>query len=273
MEEQRERDIEGHIIVGNNIADKQQWSKSETASAPSKNMTDSNYEAIKEILFPEMKEENNNLKEEIQQQREQIEDMTDENTKLHRALSEQVLLVQEYRDKLEKLQKLFNESSQEGVTVITDGLDFVFDVTHFNEYIRIDQIHFLFLQLQKLVDIKIEPDKYLLNNAAAIVPVYIILTSNTKIPEIFRYRGSMSDFCNEWNCNVVAYIKDKERAKAITCNPESFEREHRKEPWPRTSPSTWRRDIINGRNKRKLDRAINIKTHMENLLVAQKASC
>ena len=272
MEEQRERDIEGHIIVGNNIADKQQWSKSETASAPSKNMTASNLEAVKSILFPEIIEENNNLKEEIQHKQEQIESLTDENTRLHRALSEQVLLVQECKEKLEKLQKVFDENSQEGVMINSDGLKFTYNITNFSEYIKIDQLHFLFLQLQKLADIKIEPDKYLLNNAAAIVPIYIILTSSTKIPETFRYRGSMSDFCNEWNSNVVAYIQDKERAKAITCNPDSFEREHRKEPWPRTSPSTWRRDIINGRNKRKLDRAINIKIHIENLLVAQKTS-
>ena len=272
MEEQREQDIEGHIIVGNNIADKQQWSKSETASAPSKNMTDSNLEAVKSILFPEIIEENKNLKEKNQQQNEQIECLVDENGSLKSIVADKELELKKCKEQLEKLQKLFNEASQEGVTVVTDGLDFVFDVTHFNEYIRIDQIHFLFLQLQKLVDIKIEPDKYLLNNAAAIVPVYIILTSSAKIPETFRYRGSMSDFCNEWNCNVVAYIKDKERAKTITCNYDSFEREHRKEPWPKTSPATWRKDIINGRNKLKLDRAINIKIHIENLLVAQKTS-
>lgn len=273
MEELGEHDIEGHIIVGNNIADKQQWSKSETASAPSKNMTDSNLEAVKSILFPEIIEENNNLKEEIQHKQEQIESLTDENTRLHRALSEQVLLVQEYKDKLENLQKLFNENSQEEVTVITDGLDLVFDVTHFNEYIRIDQIHFLFLQLQKLVDIKIEPGKYLLDNASAVVPIYIVLTSSTNIPETFKYKGSMRDFCNEWNSNVVAYIKDKERAKALTCDYENFKRENSKEPWTRTSPATWRRDIINSRSKLKLNRAINIKLQLERLLKTIPSPC
>ena len=68
MEELGERDIEGHITLGDDIADKQQWSKSETTHAPSKNMTDSNLEAVKQLLLPEIVEENNNLKEEIQQQ-------------------------------------------------------------------------------------------------------------------------------------------------------------------------------------------------------------
>lgn len=273
MEEQREPDIEGHIIVGNNIADIQQWSKSETASAPSKNMMDSDSEAIKRFLFPKIIEENNNLKEEIQQQQEQIESLMEENGSLRNIVVDKELEIKRCKEKLEKLQKLFSENSQEEVTVITDGLDLVFDVTHFNEYIRIDQIHFLFLQLQKLVDIKIEPDKYLLDNASAVVPIYIVLTSSTNIPETFRYKGSMRDFCNEWNSNVVAYIKDKERAKALTCDYENFKRENSKEPWTRTSPATWRRDIINSRSKLKLNRAINIKLQLERLLKTIPPPC
>jgi len=273
MTEQREQDIEGHITLGDNIADKQQWSKSETTNTPSKNMTDSNLEAVKDILFPEIIEENNYLKAENQQQKEQIENLTDENGKLHRALSEQVLLVQEYKDKLEKLQKVFDEDCQESVTVVTDGLDFIFDVTHFCEYIRIDQIHFLFLQLQKLVDIKIEPDKYLLDNASAVVPIFILLTQSTNIPSIYRYEGNMRDFCNEWNCNVVPYIKDKERAKALTCDYDNFKRERDKEPWNTTSPATWRKDAMYKRNKLKLARAVNIKQQLEKLFKTSTFPC
>ena len=270
MEELGERDIEGHITLGDDIADKQQWSKSETTHAPSKNMTDSNLEAVKQLLLPEIVEENNNLKVRNQEQQEQIDSLIDENDKLHRLVSTQALQIQEYKEKLEKLQKLFNEESQEGITVITDGLDFAFDVTHFNEYIRIDQIHFLFLQLQKLADIKIGPDKYLLDNASAIVPIFIFLTQSTSI---YKYEGNMHDFCNEWNSNVAAYIKDKDRAKALTCDYENFKREHNKEPWNKTSPSTWRRDITNSRNKLKLDRAINIKLQLEKLLKTNISPC
>ena len=277
MEEQRERDIEGHIIVGNNTANKQQWAKSETEQSPSKHLTDSNFEAVKELLFPEVIEENNNLKEENRQQQEKIENLTDENSKLHRALSEQVLLVQKYKDKLEKLQRAFDENSQEGVMINSDGLKFTYDITNFNEYIKIDQIDFMFLQLQKLVDIKIEPNKYLLDCAAAVVPVYIVLskrfTMSSTTPYIYSYGGSMRDFCNEWNVNVVAYIKDEERAKALTCVYESFKREHSKAPWSQTSPTTWRRDIINSRNKTKLDRAINIKMYIDRLLPVKITSC
>lgn len=277
MAEQRELDIEGHIIVGNNTADKQQWSKSETEQSPSKHLTDSNFEAVKELLFPEVIEENKNLKEENRQQQEKIENLTDENSKLHRALSEQVLLVQKYKDKLEKLQRAFDENSQEGVMINSDGLKFTYDITNFNEYIKIDQIDFMFLQLQKLVDIKIEPNKYLLDCAAAVVPVYIVLskrfTMSSTTPYIYSYGGSMRDFCNEWNVNVVAYIKDEERAKALTCVYESFKREHSKAPWSQTSPTTWRRDIINSRNKTKLDRAINIKMYIDRLLPVKITSC
>lgn len=277
MAEQRELDIEGHIIVGNNIADKQQWSKSKTEPSPSKHLTDSNLEAVKELLFPEVIEENNNLKEENRQQQEKIENLTDENSKLHRALLEQVLLVQKYKDKLEKLQRAFDENSQEGVMINSDGLKFTYDITNFNEYIKIDQIDFMFLQLQKLVDIKIEPNKYLLDCAAAVVPVYIVLskrfTMSSTTPYIYSYGGSIRDFCNEWNVNVVAYIKDKERAEALTCDYESFKREHSKAPWSQTSPTTWRRDIINSRNKTKLDRAINIKMYIDRLLPVKISSC
>lgn len=277
MAEQRELDIEGHIIVGNNIADKQQWSKSKTEPSPSKHLTDSNLEAVKELLFPEVIEENNNLKEENRQQQEKIENLTDENSKLHRALLEQVLLVQKYKDKLEKLQRAFDENSQEGVMINSDGLKFTYDITNFNEYIKIDQIDFMFLQLQKLVDIKIEPNKYLLDCAAAVVPVYIVLskrfTMSSTTPYIYSYGGSIRDFCNEWNVNVVAYIKDKERAEALTCDYESFKREHSKAPWSQTSPTTWRRDIINSRNKTKLDRAINIKMYIDRLLPVKITSC
>lgn len=273
MEEQREQDIEGHITLGDNIAHKQQWSKSETVPALSKDMTDSNLEAVKSILFPEIIEENNNLKEEIQQQQEQIESLMDENGSLRNIVVDKELEIKRCKEKLEKLQKLFSENPQEEVTVITDGLDFVFDVTHFNEYIRIDQIHFLFLQLQKLADIKIEPDKYLLDNASAIVPIFILLTQSVSIPTIYRYEGNMRDFCNEWNSNVVAYIKDKERAKALTCDYENFKRENSKEPWTSTSPATWRKDIINSRSKLKLNRAVNIKIQLEKLLKTITSPC
>ncbi len=284
MAEQRELDIEGHIIVDNNIADKQQWSKSKTEPSPSKHLTDSNLEAVRELLFPEVIEESNNLKEENRQlkeenwqQKEQLENQTDENTRLRRVVSDQALLLQEYKDKLEKLQRAFDENNQGGMMVSTDGLKFVYNVTHFNEYIKIDQIDFMFLQMQKLVEIKIEPDKYLLDNAAAVVPVYIVLskrfTMSSTTPYIYSYGGSMRDFCNEWNSNVVAYIKDEERAKALTCVYESFKREHSKAPWSQTSPTTWRRDIINSRNKTKLDRAINIKMYIDRLLPVKITSC
>ena len=266
MTEQREQDIEGHITLGDNIADKQQWSKSETTNTPSKNLIDSRFEAVKDILFPEIIKENKNLKAENQQQKELIESLMDENGSLRNIVANKELEINKCKEKLKELQTLFKGCRQEEITVSTNVFKFTYDVTHFNEYIEIEQIDFLFMQLQKLVEIKIEPDRYLLDNASAVVPIFIILTNSKKINPIYRYSGGMNDFCNEWNSNVVAYIKDKDRAKALTCNYISFKAECGRAPMKNTMPSMWKRDIIDSKNKRKLERAINIRTYLEKLL-------
>ena len=122
-----------------------------------------------------------------------------------------------------------------------------------------------FLNLQKLTDIKTAPDQYLINNASAVVPIYLLLTESKKIPEIYRYKGTKSDFCREWNSNVASRIPDKDRSQALTIEYDSFKAECNRAPWKNSSPANWNRDKVDSKHKVKLDRAVNTKKHLERL--------
>ena len=155
---------------------------------------------------------------------------------------------------------------QDELTVSTDVLHFEYDILHFGNGATPLLVDMLFRKLQELADTKIAPDQYLIDNASAVVPIYILLTQSPNINPIYRYKGHMSDFCKEWNSNVASRIADEERSKKLTCRYESFKSEYGRVPWTVTSPASWRTDIDSRREKIKLERAYNTKVRVESLL-------
>ena len=265
--ETRDYTPDSDTVQDNNTGDMQQaWTSVETSPMPADNIYKKAVDAFGQMVHSGLVKERDELKADNEKKTEENALLREENDKLHRLTSNQALELQEYKDKLIKLQDLFNNQRQGEPTVSSDVLHFEFDVVHFDEYITIDQINTLFLKLQEIVNIKTAPDHYLIDTAAAVVPIYIMLTQSKKINPIYRYKGTMSDFCNEWNTNVASRIADKERSQTLTCNYEAFKKEHGRAPWNKSTPATWRNDSKASRNKKKLERAANTKMHLERLL-------
>ena len=101
--------------------------------------------------------------------------------------------------------------------------------------------------------------------AAAIAPIFILLTKDERIAKKYRYKGTLESFCNEWNCNVAANITDEEHSKKLTCNYGSFKAVINRAPFKDSSIASWKRLFDEGKSKNILRRAINIKVQMEKL--------
>jgi hypothetical protein len=250
----------------NNTGDMQQaWASDETLPVPADNKYKKAVDAFGQMLYADLVRERDELKVENQEKNKENVRLREENDKLHRLTSNQALELQDCKDKIIQLQSLFNSQMEGEPTISNDVLHFEYDVVHFDEYITIEQINNVFLNLQKLTDIKTAPDQYLINNASAVVPIYLLLTESKKIPEIYRYKGTKSDFCREWNSNVASRIPDKDRSQALTIEYDSFKAECNRAPWKGSSPANWNRDKVDSKHKVKLDRAVNTKKHLERL--------
>ena len=264
--ETRDYNIDSDTGQDNNTGDMQQaWTSDETSPVPADNKYKKAVDVFGQMFYADLVKERDELKVENQEKDKENARLREENDKLHRLASTQALELQDCKDKIIQLQSIFNSQMEGEPTISNDVLHFEYDVVHFDEYITIDQINNVFLNLQKLTDIKTAPDQYLINNASAVVPIYILLTESKKIPEIYRYKGTKSDFCREWNSNVASRIPDKDRSQALTIEYDSFKAECNRAPWKNSSPANWNRDKVDSKHKVKLDRAVNTKKHLERL--------
>ena len=264
--ETRDYNIETDGVQDNSTGDMQQaWTSDETSPVPADNKYKKAVDVFGQMFYAELIKERDELKANYEEETEKNARLREENDKLHRLASTQALELQDCKDKIIQLQSLFNSQIEGEPTISNDVLHFEYDVVHFDEYITIDQINNVFLNLQKLTDIKTAPDQYLINNASAVVPIYLLLTESKKIPEIYRYKGTKSDFCREWNSNVASRIPDKDRSQALTIEYDSFKAECNRAPWKGSSPANWNRDKVDSKHKVKLDRAVNTKKHLERL--------
>ena len=264
--ETRDYNIETDGVQDNSTDDMQQaWTSDETSPVPADNKYKKAVDVFGQMFYAELIKERDELKANYEEETEKNARLREENDKLHRLASTQALELQDCKDKIIQLQSLFNSQMEGELTISNDVLHFEYDVVHFDEYLTIDKINIFFLNLQNLAKVKINPDQYLINNASAVVPIYILLTESKKIPEIYRYKGTKSDFCREWNSNVASRIPDKDRSQALTIEYDSFKAECNRAPWKGSSPANWNRDKVDSKHKVKLDRAVNTKKHLERL--------
>lgn len=174
----------------------------------------------------------------------------------------------ECKEKLKEAQQQIKNSN----TAPPSGSGFMYeyDVLDFAENASAATINYLFDGLLHLTEIKTSTDKYLIDSASALIPIYIILKDSTVIVQtLYCFCGSLEDFCKYWNYNVASRIEDKERAKLLTVNYSSIKAEINKQPRKDRKPGCWR-SVFNSASKHKkpLRRAINIKAHMESAFKA-----
>ena len=264
--ETRDYNIETDGVQDNSTDDMcKEWSCDETTPETTEKITQNITEVIGKMVYPNLVKKIDLLIKDNEEKDEQIKQLKHKYNEICEISGDKDLIIKKYKTKLHNLQAMFN-SQNGGEFVVSSNLqDFVYDVVHFDEYITIEQINNVFLNLQKLTDIKTAPDQYLINNASAVVPIYLLLTESKKIPEIYRYKGTKSDFCREWNSNVASRIPDKDRSQALTIEYDSFKAECNRAPWKGSSPANWNRDKVDSKHKVKLDRAVNTKKHLERL--------
>lgn len=119
----------------------------------------------------------------------------------------------------------------------------------------------------QLTQIMMPDGTYLIDNAAAIVAVFLVYTKSLKLEKTkWHFIGTIINFCYCWNKNVVARIEDKERAAKLTCNSKALTAELNKAPWKKIGPARWRSEANGGsKHKKKLNRAANIKERIERM--------
>lgn len=148
-----------------------------------------------------------------------------------------------------------------------EGLyDFRYDVTDFQEGVCADDVDSFFEKLIQLTEVRNIDDSYIVDTGIAIVPVYKIITESVKFKDSnWHYLGSLKNFCNYWNINVVGNIKDETRKESLLCNYDSVKAELNRAPWKGYGPASWKMSSADKNCKTAIKRAINIKVRMEQI--------
>lgn len=167
--------------------------------------------------------------------------------------------------KIANLTKLLYEKQDSGST--KERLyDFKYDVTDFQEGVCADDVDSFFEKLIQLTEIRNIDDSYLVDTGIAIVPIFKMITESAKFKGFkWEYKGSLTNFCNYWNINVVGNLKDDTRKESLLCNYESVKAELNSAPWKGYGPASWKMSSVSPRYKTAIKRAINIKVRMEQI--------
>lgn len=240
------------------------WTRNDTSPSlpPEISEINSLVEQLVQARISDVIKERDELKERVDMQNDTIAHLSEENKDLRDFTVEMALRNRE----LQKNSNQTTETLQGGNVNVFGSNSFVFkyDATNFvlAEPFSIDSV---FLKLQILAQ-KIDVyGNYFVDCASAIIPIFITITTDERIDKKYRYKGNLESFCNEWNCNVAAYITDKKRSNELTCDYNSIKTIINRAPFKDSSIVSWQRMFDEGKNKKILNRAINIKVQMEKL--------
>jgi hypothetical protein len=144
--------------------------------------------------------------------------------------------------------------------------EFRYDVTDFQEGVCADDVDSFIEKLIQLTEVRNIDDSYIVDTGIAIVPVYKIITESVKFKDSnWHYLGSLKNFCNYWNINVVGNIKDETRKESLLCNYDSVKAELNRAPWKGYGPASWKLSSTTPKHKTAMKRALNIKARMEQI--------
>ena len=199
--------------------------------------------------------------------------LKDENANLRNTIVNQANDLTDCKDKLKQAQeyiKTIEKCKETGDP--KPAFNYVYNIEGYGVNTSCKNIETIFDVLLNLANAKVNATEYLIPNASAIVPVYIVLTDSQKIKgTIYQYKGTLPDFCDAWNANVVSRIIDEERKKQLYCEYDSMKATLNKAPWKSIKPVFWRRSADEGhRSKKILYRGVNIKERIEHELKLSK---
>lgn len=110
--------------------------------------------------------------------------------------------------------------------------------------------------------------EFLIKSQSDVAPVFIILTKSNKFRNsTWHWCGTLKDFCDSWNVNVIPRIDDNERAQKLICNPNTLSKVLNRTPWKNTEISKWKDAASEQpRYKKDFECALNIKDRFERLV-------
>lgn len=217
---------------------------------------------------------------ELRKQKELIDEiqsnnliLKDENTNLRNVIVDQAKELKDCKEKLKHAQEyIITIENCKNTGYLKPAFNYVYKIEDYGTNASCEDIETIYDVLLNLVDAKQNAIDYLFPNTSAIVPIYIVLTDSQNVKGTkYQYMGTLQDFCDAWNANVVQRISDEERKQQLFCKFGSLKATLYKAPWKNTSPGSWRRSANEGhRSKKILYRAANIKERLENKLGLSK---
>lgn len=243
------------------------WTQNDTSPSPPSGMELINLgvEMMVQARIADVIRERDEFRERLRLSEDNEGRLSAENAKLRKIAIEKDLKISDYEKELEQKQSVIDAYKSGNINLPAHEYDFVYDATNFAAGATADLIESFFLKLQSLAQAKTKQEEWLIDCAAAVIPVFIILTKGEKINKAYRYTGTLKSFCSEWNANVASRIEDEERAKKLTCDYDSIKTQMSRAPYKGSSPALWQRMLNEGKDKKVLKRAVNVKVRMEGL--------
>lgn len=220
------------------------------------------FEQLKNMLCGELIDENNTLKKENEELKASCQ-------KKDKTIVSQAEDINEYKNKLKLAQEIINSLEKcNGSGTPLPMYKYEYNLCDFSESAEIKDIDYLFECLLYLTEVKIKPEKYLINTISNIVALYQVLSRDENLVKTkFHFTGTLKTFCDYWNTNIVPNIKDSERAEKLTCKYGSVKTEINKAHWKNVGPGSWRRLAMESTKKKKIyEQAFNIKERTVTLI-------
>lgn len=219
-------------------------------------------QAFANTLYGEIIDENNALK-------KKNEELKASNKEKDETIVSQAVYINKLKKQLEHAHKIIDTVEECKATGDPRPMfKYEYDLSDFKNDAGIKDVDHLFDCLLRLAEAKLRPEVFLINNASDIVPIYIVLTKDSKLEDsIYQYRGKLTVFCDYWNTNIVPHIQDSERAEKLRCKYDSIKAEINKKHWKDIGPGSWRRLASESSKKKKTyQRAFNIKERIVNMI-------
>ena len=220
------------------------------------------FEQLKNMLCGELIDENNALKKENEELKANCQ-------KKDETIVSQAEDINEYKKKLEQAQEIIKSLEKcYGSGYPPPMYKYEYNLCDFSEKANIEDIDYLFDCLLYLTEVMIKPEKYLINTISNIVALYQVLSRDENLVNTkYHFTGTLKNFCDYWNINIVPNIKDRERAEKLTFKYESVKTEINKTHWKNVGPGSWRRLAMEPSKKKKIyEQAFNIKERTVKLI-------
>lgn len=150
----------------------------------------------------------------------------------------------------------------------SDDYIYKYDITNYGGNPSYITVKIFWDGMRSLTNEITQSGEFLIKSQSDVAPVYIILTTSNKFRNsTWHWCGTLKDFCDSWNVNVIPRIDDNERAQKLICNPNTLSKVLNRAPWKNTEISKWKDAASEQpRYKKDFECALNIKDRFERLV-------